>query len=175
MKKFICLVTVQFCFLLLIACNNIGSYPEKVLKKKELFEKQFQNLSLIRSRGRKTIIFNVYNVKGKNEFYLDVLNDRNYQLTANSKKYNNDLLKNNSEYEKHLISTVKNKIELMDLYDIRDISHEFGSQGIDMVIYFNSLESLFFIRDRKAVKNKEWIKEIEQLKKIDENWFYKRD
>jgi hypothetical protein len=167
---------VIYTLCLFSACHNdlIGKYPLKVLENKKVFIDEFRNISVLR-RGKNAIILYLYNGPNKRQVFFDVSDEGKFALTETSKKVNENLFEKDKLLEKQLITLVQKKVKLMNKYDIREVSHEFQNQGISMEVYFNSLESLLYIRDITKVKNIEWLRHLKKIKKLDEHWFYEAE
>lgn len=165
---------VIFVLCLVSACNHIDKYPLKVFENRSVFIEEFNNVSVIRSRGKNTIILYLYSGMNKNQFFFDV-DKGQLTLTQTSKKNNEKLFKENELFEKQIMLLAERKVKLMDKYNIRDVSREFQNQGISIKVYFNSLESLLYIKDIANVKNIEWLRHLKKIKKLDEHWFYEAE
>ena len=170
--KRIPIVIFVLCFV--SACNHMDKYPLMVFENRSVFIDEFNNVSIIRSRGKNTIILYFYNGVNKNQFFFDVDKGK-LTLTQTSKKNNEKLFKEDELFEKQIMLLAERKVKLMDKYNIRDVSHEFQNQGISMKVYFNSLESLLYIKDIANVKNIEWLRHLKKIKKLDEHWFYETE
>ncbi|MDQ0966802.1 hypothetical protein QFZ20_002205 [Flavobacterium sp. W4I14] len=155
---------------LILSCSSSDSI--KVYRNRSLFLKEFKDLSVMRSRGKNTIIFYSYLGKLKNEYFLSVDENLNYKLTSRNLIFDEYELGRKLVDSSQIINFVKQKLQIMDRYEVRDISSEFRDMGINMQIYFNSLESLTYVENPVDVKNNEWLKYLREVKKLDNHWYY---
>jgi hypothetical protein len=173
MKNLIFNTTVLiFTLNIVFGCSYTNKYAKRVFKDRVFIAKEFLNYSIIRSRSKNTVILDIYKSKLKNRFFFQKGKENEYVASKDSIEYDKEHFNDKTVYGKELISFLKKKIQIMDDYDIRDVSCEFRNQGIDMKIYFNSLDVLLYVSDSKAIKNEEWMKYLKGLKKLNENWYY---
>lgn len=164
--------TIVLILTLLFGCDYANNNVKRVYKDKAFIIREFSNYSIIRSRGKNIIILDKYEDELKNRFFFQKEKKNKYLLIKDSIEYDKETLKDRIIYDKQLTSLLEKKIQIMDNYNIRDISCEFRNQGIDMKIYFNSLDVLLYVSDSEVVKNEEWVKYLKTLKKMDDNWYY---
>jgi hypothetical protein len=75
-------------------------------------------------------------------------------------------------YDDCLITQISVLLKFMDSYQIRDASAEFSQFGIDLKLYLYSGKEIVYVSNPHKVIKSEWKNYLQELTKIDENWYY---
>lgn len=172
------LVISSSLLLLLIACGqpDLSRDAKKVYDNRVALIREFNNIDVWR-RGDSTFLLHIYNDGKTNRYLLRAENDLRlesdtvqFQLREIERFKNIDTLNQNKSV-KDLLTELLTK---MDALNIREVSSDRISLGINQEFLLREGGVVFFISNLSAVTNPEWQKYIKESKMIDENWYYNK-
>ena len=170
MVRVIFLLSIGWLF---FGCDNSINGVNKVYDKREMFLENFQHLSVFQLN--RYIVVHSYQFGLKNEYWFTEQENKLY-LLRDSIEFKNDsnmqVAHSDYGYRGILANRVRQLTKIMDSFGIRSISSDFSSQGIDLKFYMKSGGIFVYTSNAKNVNNPEWVKYINRMKKLDNNWFY---
>ena len=143
---------------------------------------EFKNKSIIRSRGKNIIMLSYYQNGNVNQFFFKK-EKQDFFLSRDTLQYPvNQIsslsgvdMSDSSKYKEAMCKEISILLRKMDTLQIRDISAEFLSVGIDMKIYFGENGALLYISNPDLIKNKRWKDYVTNATRYDSNWYYAKD
>lgn len=168
----------------LILMSIIGCTASPDMNIKNVYEKRaeivstFTKESVFRKRMGDYIFLHTYNGDKRNEYVFSMKADTVF-LLRDSLLFSPDSIlginqngQDSSVYKEQLIDRLRLYLKKMDSLKISDISSEFFKQGIDLKIYMESKGVLAYVSDSRNVVNDEWVKYLNSMQKLGENWYY---
>jgi hypothetical protein len=141
-----------------------------------LFKNEFLNHSLLNIRGG-SVNLQIYKGNLRNSYFFDKAAD-GFKLVSDSlqfpitdiERYIGIDLNHKSIYSRQLEEIANQLYSKMRQANVNSFSSEFHELGIDLLIYMPH-KRLVYIGDLSKINNPEWLKFIEQSRKIKEHWY----
>jgi hypothetical protein len=165
---------------LFIACNQSGLRRDakKVYDNRDELIKEFNNIDVWR-RGDSAFLLHIYN-DGKANRYL-FRGDNGLKLQSDTvqfpvnkierfKNISTDTISQNTAVRNLLIEL----LDKMNALDIREVSSDRMSLGINSEFFLRKGGVVFFIRDFSSVTNPVWQNYIKESRMIGEGWYYNK-
>lgn len=169
------LLTFSIIFFVM-ACNqeDFGDDVKKVYDNRDELVSEFANTDILR-RGDSAFLFHVYNA-GKANRYLFKRNG-GLKLQGDTIQFSlSDIEKFSSvdtlQQNKIIIGLFKGLLDKMNSLDIREVSSNRSSVGIDLQFFLKNGGVVFLVKDLSSVANPVWQTYINESKKINEHWYY---
>ncbi|MRG47037.1 hypothetical protein GFS24_18080 [Chitinophaga sp. SYP-B3965] len=170
MKYFLFLICV--CFL---ACKDKGLPDEinDVYQHREDVLHAFKNISIFKEGGKRILFIYTYDKGNKNEYVFDLIGKK-YIFYRESILFSPDTigLKIRSNNEGPISEYGMLLLKQMENLGLRAVTREFYDKGIDLQFHTNAGKILIYVSDMKKIEQSQWKDYLNQLVKIDDNWYY---